>query len=973
LSGSGVYYACPPGTYNPYYASSTCTIIPVGYYGPFSAATAVYQSCSYAVNEGAINCIDDSEFIVPILASTLVSPTAGLNSPTDVALSSTGALYVTDSSNHVIRRVSSTTGTMTVFAGRSGVANWLDGTGTSSQFDNPTGITIDSFGVLYVVDAGNSCIRKILSSALVSTLAGSPGNPGYADGSGTDALFSSPVGIAVDTSLHLYVTDNLAVIRYITPSGSVTTIAGSPSLITSYGDGIGTDAFFNNPSGITIDPNGYVYVVDAAEARIRRIDSAMEVRTVAGDGTQGNADGAGTHARLNYPYGAVSDSSGNVYITSTGYGLVRKIETNGVVTTLVGYSVSAGSPDVDGVGTSVVINGPHGLTVDTSTGNLFVVGTSENTVRQLSLYNSTCVTGSFFNDIFCAVTPAGYYLPLTIDATDVESMDVETDAYVDPAVSIAAVSDSDNNIMYACPAGYYSRYTSSSSCVASPSGNFTPVAGLPFFYACPNNTYGLGAGSECVPESVYPTSFPTFSVPVKRISKRDWLYIIIGLVCGLVLCCLMCVVCYFKCWRDTEEEHAEHAKRHDIQFGVEGDTTIQTHAVSDYISIKQQQLEAVPQNVSATGMPRQSSNQSMNSRSSHSSLNMDSGSAPTLANYDHSRGKRRDHYQVVTVAIDREHRHRSHAPPPTAQSVGIGMVDRFHTPPPPLPHVSSPGSGSPHMTSLRAPSPPVVSVEYDVNARLPPRPSTNPYPPLHRGQSDAYMVDAGANSPSSMTYAVPLSAPMTSPNMEMSMRRTGSGTYLGQSSQYNTAAQEVRPGAPPANPRRVGSSNDVLLGGVAAGVDSSNSGYMYQPSPSRNRSPAVPEQSRPAEFDQSQAFYVRSPSEQNSSGYNQAFKGPSPPLAEDYYQQRARTGSGAPRSSPAGSRSASPSFGANPYVGTSPVPTRPVPQLPPRIPHSPSASAGFTFNLNEHAIASLELPSTSRTPSASGNSVDHPL
>jgi sugar lactone lactonase YvrE len=159
---------------------------------------------------------------------------------------------------------------VTTLAG-SGTAGYLDGTGTAAQFNQPSGIAIDSTGVVYVADCENHRIRKVTSSGVVTTFAGS-GIAGYLDGTGTAAQFDNPCGVAIDTTTDtIYVADGLNNrIRKITPSGVVTTLAGTG--VAGFVDGTGTVAQFSFPIGMTFDNAGNLYVADTSNYRIRKIE-----------------------------------------------------------------------------------------------------------------------------------------------------------------------------------------------------------------------------------------------------------------------------------------------------------------------------------------------------------------------------------------------------------------------------------------------------------------------------------------------------------------------------------------------------------------------------------------------------------------------------------------------------------------------------------------------------------------------------
>ena len=213
-----------------------------------------------------------------------------------------------------------------------------DGTGSAAQFNYPSGMAVDSSGYVYVADTNNNRIRKISSTGAVTTLAGS--SAGDDDGALAAAKFNGPTGVAVDSSGNVYVADYINDrIRKISPASVVTTFAGSSS---GDDDGTGTAAKFFYPSGVAVDSSGYVYVADYSNHRIRKISSAGVVTTLAGS-SAGDDDGTGTAAKFYNPSGVAVDSSGNVYVADTSNHRIRKISSAGVVTTLAGSS--AGDDD----------------------------------------------------------------------------------------------------------------------------------------------------------------------------------------------------------------------------------------------------------------------------------------------------------------------------------------------------------------------------------------------------------------------------------------------------------------------------------------------------------------------------------------------------------------------------------------------------------------------------------------------------
>jgi len=249
---------------------------------------------------------------------------AGFNYPTDVALSNDGAtLYVADSYNNEIRKIDLATGAVSTFAG-STTPGFVDGTGTAASFHYPKGVKLDRNGNFYIADFNNNAIRKITPAGVVTTLAGSA-TAGSADGVGSAASFNHPKGIAVDTNGNVYVGDvDNNEIRKITPAGVATTLAGSTTAGSS--DGIGTAASFSAPKGVALSTDDTVLYVADGNNEIRKIDLATRmVTTLAGSTTPGSTDGPAASASFNNPVGVATDALGNVYVGDTDNHEYRKI------------------------------------------------------------------------------------------------------------------------------------------------------------------------------------------------------------------------------------------------------------------------------------------------------------------------------------------------------------------------------------------------------------------------------------------------------------------------------------------------------------------------------------------------------------------------------------------------------------------------------------------------------------------------
>jgi len=310
---------------------------------------------------------------------------AQFNAPNETSLDAGGNIFVADFLNNSVRKITPD-GNVTTYAGSSsGTAGLANGISSAALFNGTNAVTVVLGGVnngtIYVADSSNNVIRKITPAGNVTTFAGSTsGASGSRNGTGTGALFTFPEGVAVDSGGNIYVADtenNL--IRKITSAGVVTTLAGKAG-VTGFADGTGTNATFNFPSAVALDSANNVYVADSNNNAIRKITPGGAVTTLAGTAPlQGVADGTGAFARFNFPSGLTVDAGGNIFVADTNNNAIRKITPAGVVTTLAGRPGVAGS--ADGVGCAAGFNQPYGLAVDGS-GVLYIADTYNDTVRK---------------------------------------------------------------------------------------------------------------------------------------------------------------------------------------------------------------------------------------------------------------------------------------------------------------------------------------------------------------------------------------------------------------------------------------------------------------------------------------------------------------------------------------------------------------------------------------------------------------
>ena len=316
---------------------------------------------------------------------------ASFNYPAGMTIDSSGNYYVADTSNQRIRKVSAETGTITTIAGNgtiteTGFPLGDGGAATSATLNNPNGLTTDSAGNVYIADTGNNRIRKISSAGVISTIAGT-GSAGYSGdgGAATLAMLRSPRSVAVDGAGNIFIADssNHRIMKVNGATGIITTLAGD-GYYGYFGDGgVATRAEFNGPVGVVLDGAGNIYIADRNNHRIRKVTAATGIiSTVAGNGISGYAGdgGAATAAKLYYPNGIALDSAGNMFI-SDGSNYIRRVDSSsGVITTVAGNG-TWGSQGDGGPATAASII-PSGVAVD-GVGRIYLVDSNAQTIRKV--------------------------------------------------------------------------------------------------------------------------------------------------------------------------------------------------------------------------------------------------------------------------------------------------------------------------------------------------------------------------------------------------------------------------------------------------------------------------------------------------------------------------------------------------------------------------------------------------------------
>jgi sugar lactone lactonase YvrE len=324
---------------------------------------------------------------------------ARFQSPTGIAVDRNGNVFVADSGNNTIRKITPA-GIVTTVAGQagyfsadgSGSNGSIDGPGAAARFNNPRGLAIDANGILFVADTENHTVRKITPDGTVTTYAGTAGKYGSIDGVGSAARLSYPWAIAVDDRSNVFFTEaDAATVRKITPDGRVTTVAGLAYVFGSV-DALGSAARFERTFGLAVDRSGNLYVADGTSGgsqrfrfnhTIRKITPDGLVTTLAGlAGSPGSADGTGSLARFSQPFGLAVDVTGTLVVADSSNRTLRRITPTGVVTTLAGTTGVGGS--TDGPSTHAQFSMPIGVAFGPD-GTVFVAdGGSNNTIRKIT-------------------------------------------------------------------------------------------------------------------------------------------------------------------------------------------------------------------------------------------------------------------------------------------------------------------------------------------------------------------------------------------------------------------------------------------------------------------------------------------------------------------------------------------------------------------------------------------------------------
>lgn len=486
---------------------------------------------------------------------------ASLSYPNGVAVDTAGNLFIADSNNNMIRRVS-ISGVITTVAGNE-IAGYSGdgGPATAASLNFPTDVTVDASGNLYIADLGNSRIRKVSATGVIATVAGN-GTSGFSGdgGQAISAAFGQISSITVDSSDNLFVADapNRRV-RKVSTSGIITTVAGNGTSGFSGDNGSATSASLSYPTGVTVDTAGNLFVADAGNLRIRKVSASGIITTVAGDGSYGFSGDGGpaTSASLNYPDGVAVDASGNLFIADTDNSRIRKVSANGIITTVAGNGISAFAGD-GGPATSASLSYPNGVAVDGS-GDLFIADSENSRIREVlpqsvpivisannsADYSTTVAQGSLFVVFGSSLGPAtlanvtAFPLPNILAGTSVTvtsgSTTLNCPMIYTSTGQVAAILPSNTpvgsvtiTVTYNGVTGPYGVSSTQATVVPTSEGIYTVTSsglGTGIFtspgYALETFTsaaqpgeivtaWGTGIGPITTPDNVLPTSFPSY-------------------------------------------------------------------------------------------------------------------------------------------------------------------------------------------------------------------------------------------------------------------------------------------------------------------------------------------------------------------------------------------------------------------------------------------------------------------------------
>jgi sugar lactone lactonase YvrE len=365
------------------------------------SGVAVDSSGNVYVADGNNATINDDvvEEVTPSGTPTIIAgkigesgaPTPGpatgseLDGPTGVAVDSTGNVYIADCYNNVVEKVTPS-GTLSIIAGKAGQSGApTPGPAISSELDSPTRVAVDSSGNVYIADSGNAVVEKITPSGTLSIIAGKAGQSGTpTPGPATSSDLGVPDGLAVDSSGNLFIDDaSNDVVEKVTPSGTLSIVAGKIGQSGAPTPGPATSSDLDDPTGVTVDATGNLYVADTYNADIEKVTPSGTLSIIAGTGHSGApTPGPATGSDLGHPFGVAIDSTGSIYIADTPNDMVEKVTSSGTLSIFAGFGAQSGVP-TPGPAISSDLDHPAGVAVDSS-GNLYIADTYNDVVEKIT-------------------------------------------------------------------------------------------------------------------------------------------------------------------------------------------------------------------------------------------------------------------------------------------------------------------------------------------------------------------------------------------------------------------------------------------------------------------------------------------------------------------------------------------------------------------------------------------------------------
>jgi Gluconolactonase len=367
--------------------------------------------------------------------------------PSDVIALNNGVIYIADNGNLQIRRVAPGV-LVTTVAGKDGLVGYVDGIVPNARFGQLYSLVMDAAGNLYVTDETNHAIRKITPTGVVTTVAGGAG-VGYADGNGGAAQFDLPMGIAIDAAGNLIVADSYNhCIRKITPAGDVTTVAGIGGT-SGFKDGLAATAKFNRPEGVAVDKAGNIYVADRSNSRIRKITPSGYVITIAGGYSTTYTEGIGSLAGYYNPADVALDAAENIYVTDKFHDRIRKISASklNMYNTTAGYASAVQFVGISGAGLTgdITVSAPAGFEISTNASTGFssslTLTPSSGDISTTKVYVrvSSLASAGSYSDSLEINSPGALMQRFSVKATIVPNNSAPT---IMPAMRFSSVSGS---------------------------------------------------------------------------------------------------------------------------------------------------------------------------------------------------------------------------------------------------------------------------------------------------------------------------------------------------------------------------------------------------------------------------------------------------------------------------------------------------------------------------------------------------